>query len=162
MPSEFKIYFSYSQFLVSDETVELRGLAWTETHSRQGFARRPSTVSIGTILEFGTGFVSVYFGPYIGHELYERVISVPFFSPTSRVVVEGPEEYPVPVDRILTLQPGYYRLFAAQQVLDDDEELIDLYFQQLDKPANSSEILVAGDDLDPPESLLEEAEIAEV
>ncbi|MGH9856127.1 MAG: competence protein ComJ, partial [Blastocatellia bacterium] len=138
------------------------GCDWTDVHVKQGFARRPSTVSFSTILGFGTGSVKVYLGPYRERESYERVIAVPFFSPSGRVVVEGPEEYPAPLDQRLILQPGHYKLFAAQQVVDEDKELIDLYFHRLDEPAENSEILVADDELDPPEILLEEAEIAEV
>lgn len=160
--TEFEIYFSYNQFIVSDETVELPGCEWTETHHRQGFARRQSTVSFLTVLEFGTGLVRVYLSSYVENSHYERVIAVPFFSPTGIVIVESPEEYPVPLDQRITLQSGYYKLFAAQRVVDDDEEIIDLYFQRLDEPAKSSEILVADDELDPPENLLEEAEVVEV
>ncbi|MCI0561050.1 MAG: hypothetical protein MN733_21395 [Nitrososphaera sp.] len=98
--------------------------------------------------------------PYIKWEGHERVIAVPFFSPSGKVVVKGPEE--LPSDRRLVLEPGHYRLVAAQRVVSEDEEQIDFYFQQLDKLAPCSEILVADDDLDPPVELLEEAEIAGV
>ncbi len=162
MLTEFNMYFSYSQIMVSDETIKSPGCDWTDDHFNQGFARRLSTVSFRTILEFGTGSVKVHLSQYIETEGYERVIAVPFSSPSGRVVIEGPEEYPVPVDRILILQPGHYKLVAAQKLVDEDAELIDLYFHRLDEPAKNSEILVADNELDPPEALLEEAEVVEV
>ncbi|MCI0527497.1 MAG: competence protein ComJ [Nitrospira sp.] len=155
---EFNMYFSYNQFMVSDETVKLPGCDWTDVHDKQGFARRLSTVSFLTILEFGTASVSVYLGPYVEREGYERVIAVPFFSPSGKVVIEGPENHPAPLEQRLRLQPGHYKLFAAQQVVDEDAELIELYFHWLDEPAEKSEILVADEELEPPETLLEKAE----
>ncbi|MCI0527426.1 MAG: competence protein ComJ, partial [Nitrospira sp.] len=135
MLAEFNMYFSYSQFMVSDETVKVPACDWTEDHSKQGFARRLSTVCFGTILEFGTASVNVYLGPYVEREGYERVIAIPFFSPSGRVVVKGPENFTVPPEQRLSLQPGHYKLFAAQQVVDEDAELIELYFHWLDEPA---------------------------
>lgn len=160
MLTKFRMYFSYNQFMVSDETIQFTGSAWTDAHYKQGFARRTSTVSFCTLLEFGHALIEVYLSPYIEKKSYERVIAVPFFSPSGRVVIEGPEDYPA--THQLTLEPGHYRLIAAQQIISEDEEQISLFFQPLQELHESSEILVADDELDPPDNLLEDAEIAEV
>jgi hypothetical protein len=54
-----RLYFSYSQFMVFDESVRLPGCEWTDEHSAQGFARWESTVNFSTLLEFGEADVVV-------------------------------------------------------------------------------------------------------
>ena len=49
---------------------------------------------------------------------------------------------------------------AAQRVVDEGEEVIELYFELLDESALRSKVLVADEELDPPQELLEDAEIA--
>ena len=63
---------------------------------------------------------------------------------------------------------GEYRLTCAQYISssqeavenDEGEEVIDLYFEALDKPLEKSEILVADETLNPPAVLLETADVA--
>ena len=152
------LYFSYNQFMVFDASVSLPGCAWEELHSAQGFARRESTVCFNSLLEFGHANVTVIHGPYEAKESYERVIAVPFCAKTSTVIVEGPEEFKT--ERMVTLEPGNYRLVAAQQVIDEDNEVIDLFFEPLEESLNRSEILVADEVLTPPDTLMETSEIA--
>ncbi len=155
--SEFKLYFSYGQFMVYDESVSLPGCDWTPTHTDQGFARRESTVCFRTLLEFGNALVRVYRGPYIKSEDDERVITVPFNSPTGKVLIEGPEDDPG--SHSVLLEPSPYQLFASQQAMGEDQELISLYFHKLAEPISTSEILVADEDLNPPEQLIEDAQV---
>lgn len=108
-----KIYFSYSQFMVFDESELLPGCEWTELHSNQGFARRLSTVCFGTLLEFGHACVTVLHEQYNPHNIYDRVISVPFLSVSGIVCVEGPEE--LNSERVFQIPAGNYRLTAAQK-----------------------------------------------
>jgi hypothetical protein len=153
-----KLYFSYSQFMVFDKTEQLPGCDWTEEHTSQGFARRESTVCFGTPLEFGYADVTIVIGPYKAREDYGRVISVPFLSSSGKATVEGPDE--MDVDRVFDLPRGNYRLTAAQIIIGDDEELIDLFFEPLEAPLKQSTILIADEMLNPPKQLTEMAGIA--
>ncbi|MCI0333621.1 MAG: competence protein ComJ [Planctomycetes bacterium] len=152
------LYFSYSQFMVYDSAVTLPGCAWTDAHSAQGFARRKSAVCFNSILEFGHADVTATQGLYQPNKKYERVIAVPFTVESSKVIVEGPEEFDV--GRTIALEAGNFRLVAAQYVVDDSQQKIDLYFEPRHEPLQSSEILVADELLDPPVPLVEIAEIA--
>jgi len=153
-----RLYFSYSQFMVYDQAEQLPGCDWTEEHTAQGFARRESTVCFGTPLEFGHADVSVMVGAYQPQSDYERVISVPFRSVSGKVTVEGPEE--LDVDRAFEMPCGDYKLTAAQAIVGEDEERIDLFFEPVSAPLNGSSILVADEMLNPPEPLIETAGIA--
>jgi hypothetical protein len=73
-------------------------------------------------------------------------------------MIHGPDE--ISIDRGLELMPGNYRLVAAQYVIWDEEEGIDLFFEPLPEPLDRSEILVADDALNPSYPLMETAEIA--
>jgi hypothetical protein len=159
-----RFYFSYNQFMVYDASVRLPGCDWTDEHSAQGFARRESTVNFGTILEFGRADLVVTCGAYQPREEYQRVIAVPFRVTSGNVIVEGPEE--IETERKIELQPGNYRLIAAQRVTADfgeekeEGESIDLFFELLPKPLERSAILVGDEGLNPPASLVENAGIA--
>jgi len=153
-----RLYFSYSQFMVYDKDVALPGCDWTDEHSDQGFARRESTVNFGTILEFGYADVAVSRGRYEYREEYERIIAVPFFVSSGEVIVDGPDE--MESGRIIALPPGHYRLVAAQYATSDDEEAIDLFFEPVAEPLERSAVLLADEDLHPPATLIETAQIA--
>jgi hypothetical protein len=153
-----KLYFSYGQFMVYDESVRLPGCAWTKRHSSQGFARRESVVNFGTLLEFGEAAVTVRNGPYEVADKYVRVIAVPFLVVSGTVHIEGPEE--MNVQRRIDMGPGHYRLIAAQEIKGEEEEAIDLFFEPLNQPLVQSAILMADDDLNPQMPLLETAGIA--
>jgi hypothetical protein len=144
--------------MVYDQSVELPGCAWTEEHSRQGFARRDSAVCFSTPLEFGHADIAVWFRAYEPHEDYQRVISVPFLVTSGRINVEGPEE--TKPERSIELPPGNYRLVAAQRVTGDEEEVIDLFFESLRNPLECSSILVSDEALNPPATLIETAGVA--
>ncbi|MGA2663180.1 MAG: competence protein ComJ [Verrucomicrobiota bacterium] len=155
-----KLYFSYNQFLVYDASVRLPACDWTEAHFGQGFAKRKSTVCFGSILEFGYAHVTAVLGRYRAEMGYDRVIAVPFFAASGVVIVEGPEE--AAPKRRFTVNPCTYRLTAAQFVLPgpEQEERIDLFFEELHEPLPNSVILVADGALRPPRPLLETAGIA--
>jgi hypothetical protein len=153
-----RLYFSYSQFMVYDQSVRLPGCAWTDAHSAQGFARRESVVNFNTPLEYGYADVGVSQDAYEPREEYERVIAVPFLVTSGKVIVEGPEE--TKPERSFALPPGNYRLVAAQHITADEEETIDLFFEPLPQALERSSVLVADDALNPPTPLLETAGIA--
>lgn len=153
-----RLYFSYNQFMVFDQSVRLPGCAWTFKHSAQGFARRVSTVNFNTLLEYGDADVTVSRGDYQQRQEYERVIGVPFLVTSGKVIIEGPEE--TKTERTFTLPPGNYRLVAAQYITGDEEEAIDLFFEPLTKPLKLSEVLVADDALNPTVPLIETSGIA--
>lgn len=144
--------------MIYDESVRNPGCAWTDTHSAQGFARRESTVNFNTPLEFGYADVTASHGTYQPHEEYVRAVAVPFLVTSGSVVVDGPEE--TNVQRRVELPPGNYRLVAAQRVLGDEEEAVDLFFEPLGKALERSTVLLADNALNPPTSLLEMAEVA--
>jgi Competence protein J (ComJ) len=73
-----RLYFSYSQFMVYDGSVQLPGCEWTEEHTAQGFARRKSVANFNTLLEFGDADVAVKREAYQPQQEYQRVIVVPF------------------------------------------------------------------------------------
>ena len=153
-----KLYFSYSQFMVYDQSIQLPGCNWTEEHTAQGFARRESVVNFSTLREFGYANVAVSRDAYHPQREYQRVIGVPFLVTSGKVVVDGPEE--TTIERSFPLPPGHYRLIAAQCAIGDEEEVIDLYFEPLTKALERSIILVADEELRPPTPLIETAEIA--
>jgi hypothetical protein len=152
------LYFSYSQFMVYDQSVALPGCDWSEKHSAQGFARCESTVNFNTILDFGHAEVTIIVGPFQSNGEYERVIGVPFLVTSGTIIVDGPEE--MEVERTFSLPSSNYWLVAAQRVLGEDQEKIDLFFEQVNKPVKCSRIIVADNLLNPQLPLLETAEVA--
>jgi hypothetical protein len=153
-----RLYFSYRQFLVYDLSVRNPGCIWTDIHIAQGFARRGPVVSFGTLLEFGYADVSYCRGPFQPNEAYARVIAVPFVASTGKVMVDGPEE--INVGRAFDLPVGSYQLVAAQYIVSDEEEVIDLFFENFEKPLGKSNVVVADGQLNPPACLIETAEVA--
>ena len=88
----------------------------------------------------------------------ERVIRVPFYSPSGKVLIEGPEENSA---HTVIIDPGHYQLTSAQRANYDDEMLfLRLYFYKVEHPVTKSEIIVKDEQLNPPRPLLETAEIA--
>jgi hypothetical protein len=136
------------------------GCAWTAAHSAQGFARRDDSVCFSTLLEFGHAIVSITAGSFQTEFTHQRVIAVPFTSKSGRLVVEGPEEFDT--GRTFELERGHYRLIAAQRVLREEEEQIDLFFEVLKEPLRCSLIFIADDMLNPAIPLLETADVASI
>lgn len=151
-----RMYFSYGQFFVYDSSVKEPGLDWKEAHSRQGFARQETHVAFGTILEFGHALLRVFAGRMPPHDAFDRIVTVPLFVPSGVVHIDGVEEFEEV--RTVNVEPGWYRLCAAQRVVESDAEEteeIGLYFMA--GRVDESEVLVADEALDPPEPLLERA-----
>lgn len=151
------LYFSYGQFLVYDQSVAAPGCLWTEQHTAQGFARRESTVCFRTLLDLGYAEVVYQLDAFMSDSSYERVIAVPFFVSTGKVVVDGPEENSV--SRLVEIANGRYRLTAAQRVAGEREH-IELFFEKLELPLRKSQVVVADKELQVPDELLETAAIA--
>jgi hypothetical protein len=147
--------FSYSQFFVYDAGLTSPACEWTETHSKQGFARRECAVAIGTLLEFGTANVVVTFGTPSNLEPYERVLAVPLEVKTGAVSIDGPEESGG--KRVVVAASGHYRATVAQRAVDDSREDINIWLEKVDVPIRHSELLVVDEALDPPAALLETA-----
>ena len=145
------IYFSYSQFMLFDESADYP--QWSREHSAQGFTRTKSAVTFGTPLEAGEAYTRVITGAFEGTESYDRVIAVPFLCVTGRISLMAPDDYEATT---IEIPPGHYRVTAAQRITGEDEQDIDLFFEPLAEPASRSEILVADEKLDPPAVLLED------
>lgn len=154
---QLSIAFDYNQFLVYDISVESPECEWTEKHCSQGFARRQSTVCVGTILQYGQARIAVVLGPFVEKQGYERVIAVPFFSPTGKIIIGGLME--IYIAHVVFCPRGHYKLYVAQSVSDgsDDVEDIDVFFSPQEVPCQRSEVLIADEGLEPPEPLLEDA-----
>src|SRR5262249_15133704 len=133
------LYFSYGQFMVYDASVQLPGCAWTEAHTAQGFARRDSAVNFRTLLEFGLAKTTVSLGEVRLQEDHVRAIAVPFLVTSGTVIVDGPEE--TDMERRVVIAPGNYRLVAAQRMVGNDDEAIDLFFEPLTRPLEHSTIV---------------------
>jgi hypothetical protein len=58
------------------------------------------------------------------------------------------------------LPSGYYRLVVAQFVVGENQQRIDLFFEQRQAPLERSAILLADEMLSPSEELVETADIA--
>ena len=159
------MYFSYSQCMILDCRVEDPTCAWIDDHVAQGFARRDSVVCLSTLYEFGEAEIRVHLGPYEANEAHSRVIAVPFKVVSGAVAVKGPEEFAV--DRHFEVTPGNYRLVMAQAALivedeEGGEELIELFFEPVDVAPSRSEILVCDEALNPPDVLIETADVVEL
>jgi hypothetical protein len=157
---EFDVYCSYSQLYVYDVSQEAV-FRWTDAHARQGFARQSSAACFRTLIPYGEAHVRAFFQSELVVEQYERVISVPFFAPTGNVVVRGPAE--ITLSRLLFIGSGNHTLTVAQRVTYDDEEddrlFFDLFFNRSQSLPAQSRVLVADAELDPPEVLIEDAEV---
>jgi hypothetical protein len=161
--TSFEMDFTHGQFLVYDVTSQA-GFAWTQAHSDQGFARSERAVAFGTVEQQGFAAVRLHLGAYEHREGHHRVISVPFTCHSGTVHLCGPVEV---VEHPLSLEPGCYRVTAAQTVIgealyDDEVEEIDLYFEPLAFLPERSEILVADEWLRPTYPLLEHCDFAEL
>jgi hypothetical protein len=151
-----QIYFSGSVVVYDSVRPLPQPVLGTEAHARQGFSRLPDQVLFRTIAEFGHANVTVSVGPFADRETYERVIEVPFHASSGRVLLEAPEDSSFPA---LSLAPGPYRLVMAQQLLDDENEIMDFFFEPLPETLDKSRVLRADPGLDPPKQLLETVDI---
>lgn len=155
------LYFCYWQFTVYDLDVAMPVCVLEDAHFDQGFARRESVVTFRTMIQFGDADVNVVVSDYEADANYQRIVAVPFLVTSGTVVVSSPEE--IDSERQFTVPPGYYRLVAAQAVISDDvedaAEVIDLFLEARDTPLERSQILVADDELSPPEVFVETAKI---
>jgi hypothetical protein len=151
------MYFSYGQFMVYDSSEPAPGCLWTNDHYNQGFARRSATVCYRTLKQEGEADVTYIHGHFVPRYSYVRVIAVPFFSTTGRVLVEGPEE--VGTGRIVNIPAGDYRLTCGQRY-ENNCVVVDLFFEKLERPLERSIVIVADSELSPPTELIESAEVA--
>ena len=135
------LYFSYGQVLAYDQNESEPGSHWTDQHVAQGFVRRERALGIGTLIQYGNARIRAFLGQPESLDSYKRAISMPITIESGVLCVEGPEEYPV--DRVLHLPIGLYRLTAAQSRTSDTELEIDLYLEPLTEISATSEILKA-------------------
>ena len=144
--------------MIFDDVVELPGCLWTRRHSDQGFARRPSAACFATLIESGLALLYIQTGAFSRPPQVDRAIAVPFTVESGVVHIQGPEE--LDVARDVALQPGHYRLTAAQSLSAAGELSIVLCFEQLTEPMSASMILVADSGLRPSYPLEEAADVA--
>lgn len=144
--------------MVFDAEIRLPACMWTEEHTAQGFARRDSNVCFATLLEFGRARVRCGIQEFTLHPRYTRAILVPFRVTSGVVSIAGPEEtgaertFPVPV--------GEYGLVAAQAILSDGLESIDLFFTPRNGALRGSKILIKDSALSATDVLVESATTA--
>jgi hypothetical protein len=151
------LVFSFCQFtvqdLIADEILEGFSFNITERHCDQGFSRLESVATFNTLEELGSAEVTITEGKFDPSDTYNRVITVPFTVVTGQLVVVAPED--MSDERLFKLAPGFYLLTVAQRAIDEDREVIDLYFESLVTQAKESRIIVADDYLRPVYPLLE-------
>jgi hypothetical protein len=121
-------------------------------------------VSFGTLVQHGDAKLRVYVGTQALSTGFDRVIAVPFSTGSGKVAITGPEESD---DRHVLLEPGDYRLVAAQRLPGHGRSVshgieleVELVFAKLKTPLQRSEVLVADAELSPPQVLVEDAEAA--
>jgi hypothetical protein len=151
------MYFSYRQFFIYDPYCEFFALRWSDAHSRQGFARTRSFVSMSSISNYGWATVLAGVRGFHEYERFDRVIAVPFTVSRGVVAVLGVEETGE-LERFLHLDTGEYKLTVAQAIYDDDSEEVVLAFEPVRERVMKSHIIVADAELDPPDPLVETAE----
>jgi hypothetical protein len=153
----FRFDFDHGQFLVYDVSVEGPQCEWTEVHCNQGFARRESAACIATMLQDGSADVTVFFGPFVEQESYQRVIALPFHAPEGKIVIGGLLE--LYLAHVLFCPRGHYKLYVAQWIADEEDERegVHLFFHPQEEPVTKSEITLADEGLSPPAILLESA-----
>jgi hypothetical protein len=148
--AEFSFFFEYGAFSVRDSSVD-EDITWEDPHSRQGFCRAESTVAFGALDEWGNAHVKVFRLGFGNSSHLDRLIAVPFFSPSGIVIVEG-FDAPTP---LFSVGQGHFRLWVGQYVIEQEEIGIEIHFEHLETPALKSEIIIKDDDLHPDAELLE-------
>ena len=163
------LYFSYNQFYINDRQYLKDVGKWTDDHSDQGFVRLPHSIAVITLREFGVASLEVYLGTYEPLRDYARVIAVPLHVESGEILFEDPDNAGL-IEDYISISPGHYRVVIAQQdlfpELDETEvdghiEAVDVFFELLEGPLAKSSILVCDDRLNPPEVLLETADLYE-
>jgi hypothetical protein len=161
------LYFSYIQFYIQDKVCGNDTAETTEAHFNQGFARLPHSIKVGTLREFGVALLEVYLGTYEPLRDYDRVIAVPLHIESGEILFEDPDNAGLIKD-FLSILPGHYRVVIAQQDLfpeldetevEDHIEAVDVFFELLEEPLAHSSILVCDERLNPPDVLLETADL---
>jgi len=147
------IDFSYSQVFVSDSS-EFRRCVWSDAHVSQGFARLEMCISFGTIVDWGTGRLTVFSGEPHDYEVYERALAVPLLIVSGNLEIAGPEEDP----RIIEMQSGAYIVFFCQNCFEEHGVDFDVFLLRQQTPVTSSRIIKHDAGLSPPAVLIETAE----
>jgi len=154
--------FGHGCFFLTDDiygqgTVDVR-----QAHVDQGFARSQYYLSIGTILNWGRADVTVvkldreqwpvWFGSFT------RLIAIPLDLPSGRLRIDSADSV---MDRTCTVKPGHYRVVVGQRVSYAEEERIEVAIglEFHETPLPGSRILIADEELAPPETLDENAEL---
>lgn len=150
--------FSYGHFFAYDQNESEPGSIWTDKHVSQGFVRRSESLGIGTLVQFGAANVRAFSGTPASVDAYDRVIAVPINLPSGILCIEGPEEYPI--QRSVNVEPGTYRLIAAQSLVSETELSIDIFLEALAETTANSEILKADEALEISGPLLETGVVA--
>jgi hypothetical protein len=113
-----RIYFSHGMFFLYDSSERAPGNAWTDEHSSQGFARRPTAANIGTLVEDGCFDVEVGSPELL--ERCERVVVVSIRSDSGTISISGTD----PEDHIVWKgRPGWVRVTVGQTPGGDEHEL---------------------------------------
>jgi hypothetical protein len=146
---------SYTQLAVFDPALEKPFNDWRPEHVDQGFAWRPGSVSFGTLEESGPIDVQMRLASKPQALLAEtqRAMQVPFTVPEAGVVVVasigGAKEVDVPA--------GGYQLVFEHGIADDR---MWARITLVREPSPRFAVLVADDELDPPDPLVTDAEPA--
>jgi hypothetical protein len=149
------VRFSFCQLQIYDKAVHVPACVWTPAHISQGFVRRASTASFATILDTGDAPLRLFLSPLLKDMRYDRVICVPFYAQSGDIGIGAPDDWPHQCGFKITA--GHYRLCVAQRLVDEEKEIIDLFFEKLTQPATKSDVVVGDANLKPTSVLLEDS-----
>ena len=105
-----RIYLSHGTLFVNDSAESAPGNDWTDEHSLQGFARRPTAANVATLIEYGC--VDVEDGSPEHLDECERVVAVSVRSDSGMIAMSGVdgESYELWKGR-----PGWVRVTIGQR-----------------------------------------------
>ena len=113
-----RIDFSHGLFFLYDSWERAPGNAWTDQHSAQGFARRPTAANIATVIEDGCLDVEVG-SPEVLDEC-QRVVAVSIRSDSGTISISGTD---VEDHVVWKGRPGWVRATVGQMPGADDHEV---------------------------------------
>ena len=155
--SIFNLEISYSQLAVFLYGLENPFNDWTDTHVAQGFSWRKESVCFGTLSGDGQCEVNVAIENEVTYSSEAvRVIVVPF-----KVSKEGIEIASITESVVLDIPDGIYELVfsASPKASEEGNDIYEITFVKNDNP--KERILLADDELKPPQKLLMKAKAAD-
>ncbi|MEL6186583.1 MAG: hypothetical protein AAFU79_18345 [Myxococcota bacterium] len=148
----------YSFILIRDGDEELAGLMWTEHTHRQGFCRTGSVVNILVPAEWDYASVSFEQGKLLNEAAFTRLFRFPFHCPSGVLLIGAADEHPGAPRRV-SVEPGEYGLMVGMRTGRETNH-IEVVAEKLASPLIHSEVLIADQEIEVGEVLVEDADVA--